>query len=358
MGMFSNTSWKDWARQWGLTYHAPRFLGSKREWMAGSYRGYLIKAGWLGDRNTEFHALIRFPKVPDPSVIRQRLLDDAALADLPGWSKLKPAGPAKPPALVGFSSGGAVKLARTNLVGARPLIVDETSVVWTRACPWRRPSAEQLQGWVEKLVASLAQITRGFDGRCEQCRRGLGERFAMVNDVPVHLCEGCQQDLVQKGRMAEHEYEQGEANHLLGALYAAAAAMVGGALWALAALLTGRMFAGVAIGIAFLVGIAYRLGARKMDLAGQVIGVALTLAGVLFGDLLFYAALVMRERPEVGFRLDAGLLVFLRVLAHSPGDVLFSLLFGVVGSIYVPRMLARPKFVPKIEPGEETRAAA
>jgi hypothetical protein len=358
MGVFSKHGWKDWARQWGLTYHAPRFLGSIREWMVGSYRGYLIKAGWVGDRHLEFYALIRFPKVPDPSVIRQRLLEDAALADLPGWSKIKPADGAKPAGLVAVPSGSAVKLARANLVGSRPLIVDDTSVVWTRPCPWRRPSAEQLQGWVEKLVVSLSQTTRAFDGHCEQCGRTLGERFAMVNDVPVHLCETCQQDLVQKGRMAEHEYEQGEANHVLGALYATAAAAVGGALWALIAYGTGRMFALVAIGIAVLVGFAYRLGARKMDLAGQVVGVALTLAGVLFGDLLFYAALVMRQRPEVGFRLDAGWLVFMKVLERDPGDTLFSLLFGLVGSIYVARMLARPRFVPKIEPAEETKAAA
>lgn len=358
MGMFSKNGWKEWARQWGLTYHAPRFLGSTREWMAGSYRGYLIKAGWIGDRHLEFYALIRFPKVPDPSVIRQRLLDDAALAELPGWSKLKPAAGARPSGPVAYSSGGAVKLASANLVGSKPLIVDDTSVVWTRACPWRRPSVEQLQGWVEKLIVSLSQVTRAFDGHCEQCGRTLGERFVMVNDAPVHLCETCQQDLVQKGRMAEHQYEQAEADHVLGALYALAAAVVGGALWAMVAYFTERKVALVAIGIALLVGFAYRLGARKMDLAGQAIGVAFTLAGVLFGDILFFAALVMRERPEVGFRFDAGWLVFTKVLQRDPGDVLFSLLFGMIGSIYVARMLARPRFVPKIEPADETKAAA
>ncbi len=38
--------------------------------------------------------------------------------------------------------------------------------------------------------------------------------------------------------------------------------------------------------------------------------------------------------------------------------MLFSLLFGLIGGIYVVRMLARPRFVPKIEAAEETRAAA
>ena len=358
MGMFSKDGWKDWARQWGLTYHKPKFLGSTREWMVGSYRGYLVKAGWLGDRHLEFYALIRFPKVLDPVVVRQRLLDDSTLAELPGWSKIKPADGTKKPTLLAFPNGGDITLVKANLVGAKPLIVDDSSLIWTRPCPWRRPRAEQLQAWVEKLVVGVSQTTRAFEGRCEQCGRTLGERFVMVNGVPVHLCETCQAELVQKGRMAEHQYEQGEARHALGALYAAVAAMLGGATWALVSFTTGRMFALIAIGIALLVGVAYRLGARKMDLAGQVIGVTLTLVGVLFGDILFYAALVMKRWPEAGFRLGAGWAVFMRLLTNAPGDVLFSMLFGLIGSIYVVRMLARPKFVPKIEPVDKTQAVA
>jgi len=87
MGMFSKQGWKDWASEWGLTYHAPKFLGSTREWMVGSYRGYLNQAGLFGDRNVEFYALIRFPKVLDPVMIRQRMVDDTTLTDVPGWSK-------------------------------------------------------------------------------------------------------------------------------------------------------------------------------------------------------------------------------------------------------------------------------
>jgi len=358
MGMFSKKSWKDWAHEWSLTYHKADFLGTSREWIAGSYRGYLIKAGWIGGRHVEFYVMVRFPKGLDPVLIRQRLLADVTLAEVPGWSKLKPAESAKPAKLVAFPSGGAVKIARANLVGSKPLILDESSVVWTHPCSWGRPGVEKLQGWIEKIVVALSQVTRPFEGRCEQCGRTMGERHAMVDDVPVHLCETCQQDLVQKGRMAEHDYDQNEANYLPGTLYAAAAAAAGGAAWALIAFLTGRMFALVAIGIAVLVGFAYRIGAKKMTLAGQAIGVALTLAGVVFGDLLFYAALVMRERPQVGFRLDAGLLVFLKVLRNAPGEVLISLVFALIGSVYVARMLARPKFVPKIEQADKTQAAA
>ncbi|HEY6868082.1 MAG TPA: hypothetical protein VI792_12545, partial [Candidatus Eisenbacteria bacterium] len=105
-------------------------------------------------------------------------------------------------------------------------------------------------------------------------------------------------------------------------------------------------------------GFFYRVAAKKMDFLGQVIGVAFTIAGVLIGDILFFTLLVMKQRPEVGFRPDAGLLVFIKLLERSPGDILFSLICGLIGSLYVVRVLAKPKFVPKIEPAGEARKAA
>lgn len=356
--VMASGSWNDWAQEWGLTYHKPAMLSPGREWIAGSHRGYLVKFGWVGERHLEFYALIRFPKLPDPAVIRQRLLADPALSDLPGWSKIKPADGQKTPSLVAIRQGTGVQLMRANMVGQRPLVVEESSVAWTLPCPWRRPGADQLKLWTEKLMVSLAQSVRPFEGRCEKCGTSVGESFVMVNSVPVRLCDACQQDLMLKGRSAEAAYDQGDANHLGGLVYAAGAAMAGGAGWAAISYFTDRIFALVAIGIAMLVGLAYKAGAKKLDRTGQVIGVLMTLAGVLFGDILFYSALVMKQKPELGFRIDLGFYVFLKLLQRGPRDVLLSLLFGAIGSLYVARFLARPRFVPKIEPADQTRAAA
>ena len=354
----ANGSWKDWAQEWGLTYHKPKLLSPGREWIAGSHRGYLVKFGWVGDRHLEFYALIRYPKVPDPSVIRQRLLADPALADLPGWSKIKPADAQKSTGLVAIRRGAGVQLMNANAVGERPLVVEESSLAWTRPCPWRRPDVDQLKQWTDKLMVSLAHSVVPFEGRCEKCGASVGECFVMVNDIPVRLCAACQQDLVQKGRNAEAAYDQSDANHLRGLVYAAGAAMAGGVAWAVITYFSGRIFALVAIGVAMLVGLAYKMGANKLDRTGQVIGVLMTLAGVLFGDILFYSALIMKQKPELGFRIDLGFYVFVRLLQRAPADVLLSLLFGAVGSLYVARFLARPRFVPRIESADQARTAA
>jgi hypothetical protein len=351
-------SWKDWAQEWGLTYQRPGLLSPGREWMAGVHRGYLVKFGWVGDRHLEFYAVIRFPKVPDPAALRQRLLADPALADVPGWSKIKPADPGKTANLVAIREDTGLHLMRANLAGQRPLLVEESSLVWTRPSPWRRPGADQLKLWTEKLMISLAGSVPPFEGRCEQCGTSVGERFVMVNDIPVRLCEACQEDLVQKGRIAEAAYEQGDANHVAGLVYAAGAAMAGGAAWAAITFATSRIYALAAIGIAMLVGFAYKAGAKKLDRTGQMIGVLMTLAGVVFGDILFYTSLIMKQKPELGFRIDLGFYVFVKLVERNPTDVLLSLLFGAVGSLYVARFLARPRFVPRFEVVDQTRAAA
>lgn len=350
-------SWKDWAAAWGLTWHKPGFMSATPGWMAGTYRGYLVKFGWMVERQATFYALIRYPKVPDPAALRQRLLEDPTLAELPGWAKIKPATSRLNAVFVpGAAPNPGFKLT-VNAIG-NVLQMDETMLLWTRQCPWRKPKPAQLAGWIEKLVASLSQMARPFEGKCEECGRTLGQRFVVVNGIPRALCETCQQALVQKGQMAESAYDQTEANHLMGALFGVVAAVLGGAAWGTISFFTGRMFALVAIGIALLVGLGYRLGARKMDRTGQVLGVLLTIGGVMFGDVLFYALLVMQRRPEIGFRLEAGWFVFMQALQRAPGDVLFSFICGVIGSFYVARMLARPRFVPKIEAGEEQQKAA
>ena len=358
MGFWKAKTWKDWASEWGLTYYPSRFLSSTPEWMAGSYKGYLVKLGWLGGRHLEFQAVIRYPKVPEAGVIRQQLLAAPSLAELPGWTKLKPARTPRPPSLGLHAPAAGPVLVRPTAAGEERLEVGDSSLVWTVPFALRRPDASKLQGWLERLTGVLAQTCRAFQSRCEHCGRSVGQRFVMVNDLPAYLCESCQQDLAQKGRMAEQAYDESEAHHLLGAFYGLWASLVGGVLWGLISFSTRRMFALVAIGNGLLVGMAYRYGAKKLDLTGRAIGVALTLGGVVLGDVIFYTLALTRLAPQPGFHLEAGWAMFWRMLASGSSGVIVSLLFGVVGSLYVVRVLARPKLAARIEPAEESKRKA
>src|SRR5438094_925741 len=153
-------NWKEWAQEWGLSYHKPGMLSPAREWMAGPYRGYLVKFGWRGERHVAFYAMVRFTKTSDAATLRQRLVEDPELADLPGWKKVKPTQAALKPAVFPIAGGPPqVKLTVAAAVTA-PLLVDDTTLLWTLPCPWRKPNARKLAEWIEKLVTSMGFLVR------------------------------------------------------------------------------------------------------------------------------------------------------------------------------------------------------
>src|SRR5262249_49614632 len=126
------------------------------------------------------------------------------------------------------------------------------------------------------------------------------------------------------------------------------------AAWALFAAWTGRIYAALAIGIGFLVAWGYKLGAKKLDLIGQISGAVLTLASVVLGEIFFFAWQVKVYKPEVGVRLAGGVWVFLQVLQESPAEIIFPIFFGAIGAFGAVGVLSKPRFTPKIEAPEET----
>jgi hypothetical protein len=171
----------------------------------------------------------------------------------------------------------------------------------------------------------------------------------LFENVPVYLCTSCQERYVAEGTIAQRHYEQAEANYALGAVYGSLAAALGGGSWAALAIFTQRIYALVSIGIAWFVAWTYYQGAKKIDRIGQLIGAVLTIAGVVFGEVLYYAYLVHRDNPDVPFRLDVGWAVFLQVLQDEPRQVVISLVFSLVGVWYVFRFLQQPRLKPKID---------
>jgi hypothetical protein len=149
--------------------------------------------------------------------------------------------------------------------------------------------------------------------------------------------------------MAQRRYEQAEANYFLGALYGLAGSAVGGTAWALLAITTQRIFALVAIGMAWLVAWAYVKGAAKIDMPGKLIGALLTMAGIVIGDSVFYAQVVHATQPDILFHVGIGWQVFLEVLTTSPRELAGEFIFGLIGVWYVFRYLEKPRFKPQIE---------
>src|SRR6185295_59065 len=163
------------------------------------------------------------------------------------------------------ASGSELGKKKVQWGAPEELIVDETSLQWSHAFVWSRPKADKVRPWVEALFAAVARETSGFDDRCEVCQATRVNGFLMYEGVPMLMCDGCRARSATAGEMAEQQYEQADANYLVGSVYATVAALVGAALWALLAVGTGKLYAAAAIGIGILVALAYKFGAKKLD---------------------------------------------------------------------------------------------
>ena len=321
MGLIERSEWEPWARAWGLTHEPQRGKFVRNEGLVGSYKGYLLRVGWGGDYGAKLIVLVRFPK-PSQGVkgLREQLLRSPSLSTLPGWK----------------GRAGGVRL-------------EPSSLLWQHPFSFRRPKATEIQEWVDRLLQHLPEVIKPFSGQCEQCSAPGVDRYSLAERVPIYLCGSCQQRLVSEGDMQQRRYEQTEANYLVGFVYGMAASVAGGIAWALLTITTKRIYAAVAIGIAWLVAWAYVKGAKKIDGLGKLIGAVLTIGGVAVGDVIFYAYAVHTAHPEIPFHLGIGWQVFLEVLTKSPHELAGEIIFALVGVWYVFRYLEKPKFKPKIE---------
>ncbi len=118
-----------------------------------------------------------------------------------------------------------------------------------------------------------------------------------------------------------------EQNLARGALFGAAGAAAGAALWALVTVLTKYQIGWMAVGVGFLVGLGLRVGGRGLDRIFGMMGAGLALLGCLVGNVLAVAASVATAQ-DLSFldalsRLKMAVAVDLLVATFSPMDLLF-----------------------------------
>jgi hypothetical protein len=337
MAVFERNHWEDWAREWGFTHIPQRGKLYRDEGVVGVRSGFLVRAGWGGDKGTALMVLVRLPKGQVLSRLRDTLIADAALDALPGR------GAAREKMAVEESGKRGMRMG-----GLREFVLRDGALLWTRVFSWRRPDSTGIRVWVDALVAAVSRASAGFDGRCEDCHTASVNGFVLVDELPMFLCSSCQQRRATEGDMASRAYDMQEASHARGSLFGAGAALVGAGLWAALAVGTQHIWGAAAVGIGALVAWAYRMGAGKVDGAGRWIAALLTTGSMVLGDMLFYSWLVALKRPDIGFSLEAGWYVYARAWQEAPGEQAISLVFALVGAWVAIRALTRPHLKPVI----------
>lgn len=230
------------------------------------------------------------------------------------------------------------------------LSVGETTAAAVRAYSFGKPEPQETADTLSGMLAALKASAPAIAGRCEHCQRAENQ-ITLFNSVPSYVCSNCQQQIAQELNTAGAAYEQTETNIAQGALYGVGAALAGGLAWGLVAYAINYIFLWGAIGIGFVVGKAVVHGMGKVTWPGRILIGVLTVASVLFGDLLYYTLVVMREQ---NLPFSTGLVMeilanFWEIETDSDGG-LASVAFALIGAGIVAYSTRKPEFKARFEP--------
>lgn len=228
--------------------------------------------------------------------------------------------------------------------------VEETTATGLRIYSFGKPDPQEFADTVTAVVPALKPLAQPLAGRCERCQRTEGQ-ITLSNNIPSYFCANCQQQICQELDAAGIAYDQLETNLPQGALYGIGAAAIGGLAWGLVAYAIKTIFLWGAILIGGFVGKAVVKGMGKVTWAGRIMIGVLTIASVVFGDILFYTLVVMSEM-HVPFSLGlvTEVLSNLWTIETSSKGGLGSVAFALIGAGYVVYSTRRPEFKARFEP--------
>jgi len=223
-------------------------------------------------------------------------------------------------------------------------------VRWMWTYSLRKPKPPEVPGLVESLVGAAKHTVPPFDGRCESCQSAQTTEIVLLESVPVFYCESCQQKLHMDLDGAGRAYEEMSSNFPNGLLFGVLAAAGGSLAWGVVAWTLKRIFLWGAILIGYLVAWAVIKGMGKVTRAGQVLVFLLTIASVLFGDVIFYTLVLMEKlkRPFSAELVAAVMANFWQVVTSAGGGIA-SVLFAFVGAGYALYKARKPRFKVKFE---------
>lgn len=230
------------------------------------------------------------------------------------------------------------------------LSADESTATALRTYSFGKPDSQEFADTVTAVVSALKPLAQPLAGRCERCQK-TESQITLFNDIPGYFCAGCQQQIHQELDSAGIAYDQLETNLPQGVLYGIAAAVVGGIAWGLVAYAIKTIFLWGAILIGGLVGKAVVKGMGKVTWAGRILIGVLTIASVVFGDILFYTLMVMSEmKLPFSQELVMDVLSNLWALETSAEGGLASVGFALIGAGYIMYSTRRPEFKARFEP--------
>lgn len=322
----------------GLPHYKKQIPFSTKEGaVIGIQNGYVTAiAHTVYNKINAISVIIRFKKVEDVARVRAAITESPLVLEALGEKK--------------WTSG------MTNLLETGQ---DFLRYQWKFSL--RKHSAEKVAAVQAAFCEAIRNVAPPLDKRCDICENTSVSELMLYNGIPGYYCTSCQQQEQDKQGMAGQEYEARETNLMGGILFGVAAALAGSIAWGLIAYGLNRIFLWGGVFIGSFIAFAMFKGMGKINLVGQALVVILTIASVIFGDVIFFTLFFMKsENIPFSMNLLGIVLKNLVDLEKESGGGFLTIGVALFGAIYILFTKARkPDFVAKFEPlGQPTNEQA
>jgi hypothetical protein len=228
--------------------------------------------------------------------------------------------------------------------------VGEDFLRWEWNYSLTKPKVEQVAGLADALREAIKPIVTALNGKCEKCQFSSTPEMTLLNGLPMYICPGCQERVRMEQDQAAMNYAAKQANYPNGIALGVGAALLGGVAWGLVAYGIHFIFLYGAIVIGYFIAMAMIKGTGKVTLLVQLLIPVLTIASILFGDVIYFTLSIMKETGNpFTWKLFTAVVTNLWQIESESGNAL-SLVFALIGagvSLYQAR---KPKFKAAFEP--------
>ncbi|HEV3220910.1 MAG TPA: hypothetical protein VGZ48_14160 [Candidatus Acidoferrales bacterium] len=228
--------------------------------------------------------------------------------------------------------------------------VGEDFLRWEWKYSFTKPKAEDVAAVADALRETIKPMVPAFDGKCEKCQFNSAPDLTLLNGLAMYICPGCQESVRMEQDQAAMNYAAKQPNYPNGIALGLGAALAGGLAWGLIAYGIHYIFLYGAIGIGYLVAQGIVKGTGKVTLFGQILIPVLTVASILFGDVIFFTLSYMKASGVAfSMKLVGEIVRNLWQVESDAGNTL-SVVFGLIGAGVSLFYARKPKFKAVFEP--------
>lgn len=206
-------------------------------------------------------------------------------------------------------------------------------------------SSEGLQSHVDALLGAVRRAVPAPPNVCASCGSANPGEPILVNGLATRICDACIENVTSAAEQAQAAYDALPTRWGLAVPVGLGVGLLGSLAWAGIAIGTNSMFWLLAIGVGIAVGVATVKAAGKGGRLVQLFAAMVTVASVVFGNILIYAYQVNEAVQAEGEEVDwlAFITYIPQMLVAGGSDTAFAIGGGLIGAFSAVARTGRAK---------------